>query len=109
MIEDNYFEPASRMLGVEYNEYFKVICKVLATTRNYNTMLFGVLYMIDQLYHRFENLEFNLMFDQIHNSMLFDCYTLFLTINRVIKNYFNNYIFIDEINEINEQFNISQQ
>ena len=101
MMEDNYFESASRMLGVEYNEYFKVICKVfpVATTGNDNTMLFEVLYMIDQLYHRFENLEFNLMFDQMHNSVLFDCYTLVLTLNRVIRNYFNNYIFIDEVNE----------
>jgi hypothetical protein len=101
MMEDNYFESASRMLGVEYNEYFKVICKVfpVATTGNDNTMLFEVLYMIDQLYHRFENLEFKLMFDQMHNSVLFDCYTLVLTLNRVIRNYFNNYIFIDEVNE----------
>ena len=101
MMEDNYFESATRILGVEYNEYFKVICKVfpVATTGNDNTMLFEVLYMIDQLYHRFENLEFNLMFDQMHNSVLFDCYTLVLTLNRVIRNYFNNYIFIDEVNE----------
>lgn len=101
MMEDNYFESATRILGVEYNEYFKVICKVfpVATTGNDNTMLFEVLYMIDQLYHRFENLEFKLMFDQMHNSVLFDCYTLVLTLNRVIRNYFNNYIFIDEVNE----------
>ena len=55
--------------------------------------------MIDQLYHRFENLDFALMFNQMHNSVLFDCYTLVLTLNRVIRNYFNNYIFIEEVNE----------
>ena len=55
--------------------------------------------MIDQLYHRFENLDFSLMFNQMHNSVLFDCYTLVLTLNRIIRNYFNNYIFIDEVNE----------
>ena len=101
MMEDNYFESATRILGVDYNEYFKVICTVfpVATTGNDNTMLFEVLYMIDQLYHRFENLDFSLMFNQMHNSVLFDCYTLVLTLNRVIRNYFNNYIFIDEVNE----------
>ena len=101
MMEDNYFESATRILGVDYNEYFKVICTVfpVATTGNDNTMLFEVLYMIDQLYHRFENLDFPLMFEQMHNSVLFDCYTLVLTLNRVIRNYFNNYIFIDEVNE----------
>ena len=35
----------------------------------------------------------------MHNSVLFDCYTLVLTLNRVIRNYFNNYIFIEEVNE----------
>ena len=103
MMEDNYFESATRILKVDYNEYFKVICSAfpVATTGNDNTMLFEVLYMIDQLYHRFENLDFALMFNQMHNSVLFDCYTLVLTLNRVIRNYFNNYIFI---NEVNEQF-----
>ena len=104
MMSDDYFESASRILNISYNEYFKVICSAfpVATTGNDNTMLFEVLYMIDQLYHRFENLDFALMFNQMHNSVLFDCYTLVLTLNRVIRNYFNNYIFIDEVNE---QFN----
>ena len=101
MMSDNYFESATKILNVDYNEYFKVICSAfpVATTGNDNTMLFEVLYMIDQLYHRFENLDFALMFNQMHNSVLFDCYTLVLTLNRVIRNYFNNYIFIDEVNE----------
>ena len=101
MMEDNYFESATKILNVSYNEYFKVICSAfpVATTGNDNTMLFEVLYMIDQLYHRFENLDFSLMFNQMHNSVLFDCYTLVLTLNRIIRNYFNNYIFIDEVNE----------
>ena len=101
MMEDNYFESATEILNVSYNEYFKVICSAfpVATTGNDNVMLFEVLYMIDQLYHRFENLDFALMFNQMHNSVLFDCYTLVLTLNRVIRNYFNNYIFIDEVNE----------
>ena len=101
MMEDNYFESATEILNVSYNEYFKVICSAfpVATTGNDNVMLFEVLYMIDQLYHRFENLDFALMFNQMHNSVLFDCYTLVLTLNRVIRNYFDNYIFIDEVNE----------
>ena len=104
MIEDDYFESATEILNVDYNDYFKVICSAfpVATTGNDNTMLFEVLYMIDQLYHRFENLDFSLMFNQMHNSVLFDCYTLVLTLNRVIRNYFNNIIFIKEVNE---QFN----
>ena len=101
MMSDDYFESATKILKVDYNEYFKVICSAfpVATTGNDNTMLFEVLYMIDQLYHRFENLDFALMFNQMHNSVLFDCYTLVLTLNRVIRNYFNNIIFIDEVNE----------
>ena len=106
MMEDNYFESAARILEIDYNKYFQVICTVfpVATTGNDNTMLFEVLYMIDQLYHRFENLDFPLMFNQMHNSVLFDCYTLVLTLNRIIRNYFNNYIFIEEVNEQFEYF-----
>ena len=100
MMQDDYFTTAAVNIGVEYNEYFKGICKIfpVATTGNDNCMLLEVLYMIDQLYHRYEQTEFDAMFIQMHNSVLFDCYTLVLTLNRVIRNYFNNYIFIDEVN-----------
>ena len=100
MMDDDYFEKATEKLGVDYNEYFKGICKIfpVATTGNDNSMLLEVIYMIDQLFHRFENTDFPLMFNQMHNSVLFDCYTLVLTLNRVIRNYFNNYIFIEEVN-----------
>ena len=100
MVQDDYFTEASKNIGVEYNEYFKGICKIfpVATTGNDNSMLLEVIYKIDQLYHRYEQSEFDDMFIQMHNSVLFDCYTLVLTLNRVIRNYFNNYIFIDEVN-----------
>ena len=100
MMPDDYFTVAAKNIGVEYNEYFKGICKIfpVATTGNDNSMLLEVIYMIDQLYHRYEQTDFDAMFVQMHNSVLFDCYTLVLTLNRVIRNYFNNYIFIDEVN-----------
>jgi hypothetical protein len=106
MIQDDYFTKAAGNLNVEYNEYFKGICKIfpVATTGNDNSMLLEVLYMIDQLYHRYEQVDFESMFIQMHNSVLFDCYTLVLTLNRVIRNYFNNFIFIDEVNEQFEYF-----
>jgi hypothetical protein len=106
MVQDDYFTKAAENLNVEYNEYFKGICKIfpVATTGNDNSMLLEVLYMIDQLYHRYEQVDFESMFIQMHNSVLFDCYTLVLTLNRVIRNYFNNYIFIDEVNEQFEYF-----
>ena len=60
--------------------------------------------MIDQLYHRYEQTDFPAMFIQMHNSVLFDCYTLVLTLNRIIRNYFNNIIFIEEVNTQFEYF-----
>ena len=106
MMQDDYFTKAAENINVEYNEYFKGICKIfpVATTGNDNSMLLEVLYMIDQLYHRYEQTDFEAMFIQMHNSVLFDCYTLVLTLNRVIRNYFNNYIFIDEVNTQFEYF-----
>ena len=101
MMADDYFETAADNLNVDYNEYFTGICKIfpVATTGNDNSMLLEVIYMIDQMFHQFENTDFNLMFNQMHNKVLFDCYTLVLTLNRVIRNYFNNYIFIDEVEQ----------
>ena len=109
MIEDEYFglvfddytDP-----NITYDKYFKVICKAfpVATTGNDNTMLFEVLYMIDQLYNKFEKLKFAGMFNQLHSSVLFDCYTLVLTLNRIIRFHFNNFIFIDEVNKVFDYF-----
>ena len=100
MMPDDYFENAAVNIKTDYDEYFKGICKIfpVATTGNDNSMLLEVIYMIDQLSHRFENVDFDIMFNQMRNSVLFDCYTLVLTLNRIIRNYFNNYIFIDEVN-----------
>ena len=106
MMQDDYFTKAAENINVEYNEYFKGICKIfpVATTGNDNSMLLEVLYMIDQLYHRYEQVNFQAMFIQMHNSVLFDCYTLVLTLNRIIRNYFNNIIFIEEVNTQFEYF-----
>ena len=106
MTPDNYFENAARNINTTYDEYFIGICKIfpVATTGNDNSMLLEVLYMIDQLAHKFENVDFGIMFNQMRNVVLFDCYTLVLTLNRIIRNYFNNYIFIDEVNKLFEYF-----
>ena len=106
MIYDDYFTKSAEILNMDYTEYFVGICKIfpVATTGNDNSMLLEVLYMIDQLAHRFENVDFVIMFNQMRNSVLFDCYTLVLTLNRIIRNYFNNFIFINEVNSQFEYF-----
>ena len=106
MMQDDYFENAAKNINTDYEEYFIGICKIfpVATTGNDNSMLLEVLYMIDQLSHRFENVDFGIMFNQMRNSVLFDCYTLVLTLNRIIRNYFNNIIFINEVNTQFESF-----
>ena len=109
MIPDEYFQLVFDdyvEANINYDEYFKVICKAfpVATTGNDNTMLFEVLYMIDQLNNKFEQLDFAGMFNQLHSSVLFDCYTLVLTLNRIIRFHFNNFIFIDEVNKVFDYF-----
>ena len=107
MIPDEYFQLVfDDYENIDYNDYFKVICKAfpVATTGNDNTMLFEVLYMIDQLYNKFEKLDFAGMFNQLHSAVLFDCYTLVLTLNRIIRFHFNNFIFIDEVNKVFDYF-----
>ena len=109
MIPDEYFQLVFddyAEANINYDEYFKVICKAfpVATTGNDNTMLFEVLYMIDQLNNKFEQLDFAGMFNQLHSAVLFDCYTLVLTLNRIIRFHFNNFIFIDEVNDVFDYF-----
>ena len=109
MIPDEYFGLVFddyKETNINYDDYFKVICKAfpVATTGNDNTMLFEVLYMIDQLYNKYERLDFAGMFNQLHSSVLFDCYTLVLTLNRIIRFHFNNFIFIDEVNKVFDYF-----
>ena len=109
MIPDEYFQLVFddyKEENINYNEYFKVICKVfpVATTGNDNTMLFEVLYMIDQLFNKYEQLDFGGMFNQLHSSVLFDCYTLVLTLNRIIRFHFNTFIFIDEVDSVFNYF-----
>ena len=107
MIPDEYFQYVfDDYEDISYDDYFKVICKVfpVATTGNDNTMLFEVLYMIDQMYNKYEQLDFAGMFNQMHNSVLFDCYTLVLTLNRIIRYHFNTFIFIDEVDKVFSYF-----
>ena len=107
MIDDQYFQLVFEdYADIDYNDYFKAICKAfpVATTGNDNTMLFEVLYMIDQLYNKFEKLDFAGMFNQLHSPVLFDCYTLVLTLNRIIRFHFNNIIFIEEVNKVFDYF-----
>ena len=106
MIPDDYFVLALQNSDISYNEYFKEICEMfpVATTGNDNTMLFEVLYMIDQLYNKFEQTSFTDMLQQLNSRVLFDCYTLVLTLNRIIRNHFNNDIFIEEVNEVFDYF-----
>ena len=107
MIPDEYFQLVfDDYKDINYNDYFKVICKAfpVATTGNDNTMLFEVLYMIDQLFNKYEQLDFAGMFNQLHSSVLFDCYTLVLTLNRIIRFHFNTFIFIDEVNSVFDYF-----
>ena len=107
MIPDEYFQYVfDDYKDYSYDEYFKVICKVfpVATTGNDNTMLFEVLYMIDQMFNKYEQLDFAGMFNQMHNAVLFDCYTLVLTLNRIIRYHFNTFIFIDEVDKVFSYF-----
>ena len=106
MIPDNYFQKALESSNINYADYFKEICQMfpVATTGNDNTMLFEVLYMIDQLYNKFVQANFTEMFQQLNNTVLFDCYTLVLTLNRIIRNHFNNDIFIKEVNDVFNYF-----
>ena len=112
LIEDSYFQKAF-MEGFNKNEqsyqnYGKALCKLfpVASTGSDSNILLEILYNCEILYQKYRP---NQDFDKIINlyvkeNKLFGIYTIILTLNRIIRTYFNDKVFIEEVDGIFDSF-----
>ena len=112
IIEDSYFQRAI-MEGFDktkddYQNYGKALCKLfpVASTGSDSNIMLEILYNCEILYQKYKP---NKYFDEIINlyvkdNKLFGLYTIILTLNRLIRTYFNDEIFIGEVDGIFNSF-----
>jgi len=108
--DDNYFMATFEELNlnISYHDYYSALCKMfpVATTGSDTNMFMEILFNCEVMYHRFEpNESFDEIFKlYIKRNKLFSLYTFVLTLSRIIRTYFNEKIFSDEVNNIFDSF-----
>jgi len=108
--DDNYFMATFEELNlnISYHDYYSALCKMfpVATTGSDTNMFMEILFNCEVMYHRFEpNESFDEIFKlYIKRNKLFSLYTFILTLSRIIRTYFNEKIFSDEVNNIFDSF-----
>ena len=112
IINDAYFQKAFiegfNKNENDYQNYGKALCKLfpVASTGSDSNIMLEILYNCEILYQKYKP---NKDFDEIINlyvkeNKLFGLYTIILTLNRLIRTYFNDQIFIEEVDSIFDSF-----
>ena len=112
MIVDTYFQKAFvegfNKNENDYQNYGRALCKLftVASTGSDSNIILEILYNCELLYQKYKP---NPDFDEIirlyvKDEKLFGLYTIILTLNRLIRTYFNDDIFIKEVDEIFDSF-----
>ena len=112
IIVDTYFKKAIvegfSKTEDDYQNYGKALCKLfpVASTGSDSNIILEILYNCELLYRKYKP---NNDFDEIINlyvsdDKLFGLYTIILTLNRLIRTYFNDDIFIKEVDAIFDSF-----
>ena len=106
-IQDVDFVKASTNLGISYDTYIKSLCEAfpVAKTNNDNNILYEILYMTEEFYRNYQSGSFDsILNNYIKNPLLCECFTLLLTYNKIIRTYFNEVIFPQEVYSIFRYF-----
>ena len=110
ILDDEYFMTTFEELNknVSYHDYYSALCKLfpVATTGSDTNIFMEILFNCEVMYHRFEpNENFEEIYKlYIKKNRLFSLYTFVLTLSRIIRTYFNEKIFSDEVNNIFDSF-----
>ena len=106
-IQDENFIEAANILYMDYNEYIRALCDVfpVAKTNNDLNILYEILYMTEELYRNFETNNYNFIFkNYLLNPIFCECFTLLFTFNKIIRTYFNDHIYPEEVYNISKYF-----
>ena len=107
---DDYFMATFEELNLNfsYQDYYSALCKIfpVATTGSDTNMFMEILFNCEVMYHRYEpNDSFDDIFKlYIKKNNLFSLYTFVLTLSRIIRTYFNEKIFSNEVKNIFDSF-----
>ena len=103
--DENFFEDSKfSFLGKNYKEYIKGLCEFFPVMKSGNdiAILYEISYKFELLYRQFQKLEtFIDIYDIfIDNQDLYESYTLILFFNKMIRDYFNEKLFLTLVNDI---------
>ena len=112
LIDDAYFQKAFiegfNQSEASYQNYGKALCKLfpVASTGSDSNIMLEILYNCEILYRKYRpNQSFDKIIDlYVKEHKLFGVYTIILTLNRIIRTYFNDKIFIEEVDGIFDSF-----
>ena len=107
VIEDTYFREVFTQINVDYKQYYQAICGLFPVTSSGKdeNILLEILYSVDVMYRKFIPNKFEEIYKlYVNQTYHYKMYTLTLTINRIIRTYFNEHIFTKEVQNIFNSF-----
>jgi hypothetical protein len=105
-IYDETFNTVLNNIGGDLNDFLKVLSNhfPVSTIGDDTMFIKNVLYLLNQLYNQYFNGKFHEIENQINSDKLFNLYTFVLIINKIMRYYFNESIFIKEIDKVFNHF-----
>ena len=107
-IPDDYFIDVLTKKGISYDDYYLAVCKFFPVSGSASdtNILMEIMFNVEVLFRKYTPANnFNETYDlYINNERLFSLFSLVLTINRIIRTYFNDKIFINEVDSIFKNF-----
>ena len=107
-IEDTYFKQALQILNINYDEYYKAVCSLfpVASSGSDTNIIMEILYDVEMMFQKFEPRDFfnETFLLYVKQPKHYKMYTLILTLNRILRTYFNDKIFASEVENIFNSF-----
>ena len=92
---------------MDYNEYINALCVVFPVSKTSSglNILYEILYMTEELYRNYQTDNFDFIFkNYIKNPLFCQCFTLLLTFNKIIRTYFYEHIYPEQVYNIFNDF-----
>ena len=106
IIQDSGLTNVLNYYNVNFENYFKELCQEFSVAQsNRDSLVYSeISYLMDIIYRKIERSDFDKIFNNLDNTMLFDLFTLILTFNKMIRTYFNENFLMAEVNGILNYF-----
>lgn len=108
-IEDPFLLQAISSLNDSYNDFYRDLstCFPVITYGSDNTILKEILYLTNQKFHRYKQEEkYEEMIVRMGNKIDYDLYTMVILVGRLIRTYFNEHVFTEDIHNVFDNFSV---